>query len=176
MNKRIILVCLTMLAFMPSFSRQYKVSIKGQNLIKKYEKLSLHVYDDAGHKAIGWGHRLLKNEHHKLISSKGAQVLFNRDMAEVNKAINLILEGTNKNIVYSQKFIDGIGSLIYNCGATNIKRTVFYKRLCKCRIDKRRKNVNKRDIEFALAAVKHTYIAYRGNIERRNSEYKMMTD
>ena len=74
-----------------------------------------------------------------------------------------------------QDFIDGLGSLIYNCGERGVTLTKFYDRLQKCRYDKNGAgNINTNDLRYAIAAVKTDRISAKGHIERRYNEHLMM--
>ena len=73
----------------------------------------------------------------------------------------------------SQGFVDGIGSLIYNCGEEGVRNTRFFSRLKKCRYDESG-NILKKDLEYALAVVKETNITMSGHKPRRAAEYDIM--
>lgn len=158
----------------------YKVSIEGQNFIKEHESLRLERYLIKGESkyTIGWGHQILKHEKigSKITLSK-AQELFDNDIDNVNESINRLMKPFQKRkFKFSQEFIDGLGSLIFNCGETGVKNSEFYKTLLKCRKDKNEPpNINKRDIEFALSKIKNTHVYFNGHKKRRTNEYRLMS-
>lgn len=158
----------------------YKVSLDGQNFIKEHESLRLERYLIKGESkyTIGWGHQILKHEKiGSKISLTKAQELFDNDIENVNNSINRLMKPFQKrNFKFSQEFIDGLGSLIFNCGETGVKNSDFYKTLLKCRKDKNEpSNINKLDIEFALSKIKNTHIYFNGHKTRRINEYKLMS-
>lgn len=157
--------------------KQYSISEKGKAFIKKHEKCVLKAYNDPDPKrrSIGWGHQIRPNENYEQITHAKADELFDKDIVWVNDAINRLLSETDGRFEYSQGFIDGLGSLIYNCGERGVSLTQFYDRLKRCRYDRGGiGNVNKNDFYYAVAAVKTARISARGHIERRYNEHKMM--
>lgn len=158
----------------------YKMSNNGKEFIKEHESLSLTKYHIKGESkyTIGWGHTIDKNEKiPNKISKSYAQKLFNNDISETNESINRLLKPfQKKNFKFTQEFVDGLGSLIFNCGETGVKNSEFYQTLLKCRKDKNEpSNINKRDIEYALSKVKKTHIYFEGHKKRRHNEYKLMS-
>ena len=155
----------------------YSVSEVGKQHIKEYESLRLEPYyiGKNPRPSIGYGHQILDNENYTKITEAQANKIFDNDIQKVNASINRLLSKVNKNFKFSQGFIDGLGSLIYNCGEYGVSTTVFYERLQKCRHDNTTvHNINQSDFDFTLAAVKTTKITYEGHKKRRIAEYKMM--
>lgn len=156
---------------------RYTISEKGKSFIKRHEICKLKAYNDPDPKrrSVGWGHQIQKGEYLETITRQKADELFDKDVEWVNGAINRLLAGTDKRFVYSQDFIDGLGSLIYNCGERGVSLTKFYDRLQKCRYDKNAAgNINPNDLHYAIAAVKTDRISAKGHIERRYNEHLMM--
>lgn len=161
-----------------------KVSTNGENLIKKFETCQLKCYRIEGENTntIGWGHKIKSTDPKWLrklsigqsISQSTADELFRQDMIEVNQNINYMLKTLPHNYVYTQGFIDGLGSLVYNCGMAGVMNTTFWNRLKNCRGDKH--IINEDDLQFTLAAVKTTNITMNGHKNRRKEEYLMMLD
>ena len=145
----------------------YKVSVRGESFIKQNEQLSLKAYRDASGWSIGYGHHSKLVRCGQVISKSQAERYFREDMTVVNKTINKLLE--NKKQRFSQEFIDGLGDLLFNCGEGSVRRSNFYARLQRCR-----KN-NRKDLEYACAAVRNHAISTKGHIERRKKTSKMMT-
>jgi GH24 family phage-related lysozyme (muramidase) len=145
-----------------------QVSVKGHEFIKEHEGLILTV--DARNQ-IGYGHLNKKGESYKRITKAKAEQLFVQDITEVNNAISRLLKELPK-VKYTQGFIDGLGSLIYNCGEYGVASSEFYRRLSNCRVSNGTFNIQ--DFEFTLAAVKSLRCPTKGHKLRRNREYKLM--
>ena len=128
----------------------YTISNKGKKQIMLRESCSLTVYKDNTGYSIGYGHRLKKGENYKKISKTKAKQLFKEDIKSVEASVNRIL----KDIKFkpTQNFIDGLADLIYNCGEAGVKKSEFYKRLCRCRV--KNGKVNQNDLNYTVAAVK----------------------
>lgn len=156
---------------------KYAISKKGKDFIKKHEICVLHAYNDPDPKrrSVGWGHQIRPGENLEHISQQKADELFEQDIKWVNDAINRLIAQNDNRFIYSQGFIDGLGSLIYNCGERGVTLTKFYERWQNCRYDKNSKNyINMNDFTFAIAAVKTSRISAPGHIKRRYNEHKLM--
>lgn len=158
------------------YVNKIKISNKGKEFIKSKETLSLKAYQIEGekHKTIGWGHYMMNNENYSYISKSKADKLFNEDIENVEKSIERILDDFDPRFKYTQGFIDGLGSLIFNCGESGVKTTEFYNRMCRSRYDKKRRNINYNDLCFSIAAIKNDKVFFKGHISRRYDEHKMM--
>lgn len=155
----------------------YIVSDNGKEFIKNHEDLRLQAYNDPTpeKRSIGWGHQLLPNENYETISKSKAEQLFESDIKKVEASVNRLLKNTNKKFKYTQGFIDGLASMIYNCGEYGVSTTDFYQRLLKCRYDDNElNNINEEDLNFTLAAVKTSKVFCEGHKIRRANEYKLM--
>lgn len=155
----------------------YTVSDNGKEFIKNHEDLRLQAYNDPTpeKRSIGWGHQLLLNENYETISKSKAEQLFESDIKKVESSVNRLLKNTNKKFKYTQGFIDGLASMIYNCGEYGVSTTDFYQRLLKCRYDDNElNNINEEDLNFTLAAVKTSKVFCEGHKIRRANEYKLM--
>lgn len=156
---------------------KYSISEKGKNFIKEKESLKLKAYRINGEKllTIGYGHQIQKNESYKEIDKATAEAIFEKDIEKINESINRILSNVNSKFEFTQGFIDGLGSLIYNCGESGVKKTEFYSRLKKCRYDASTStNINKSDLSFTLSAVKTTHVYMKGHKARRIEEHNLM--
>ena len=157
-------------------ANSYRISNKCKKQIMKRESCSLTVYKDNTGYSIGYGHRLKKGENYKKISKAKAEQLFREDIKYVEAAVNRIL----KDIKFkpTQNFIDGLGDLVYNCGETGVKKSEFYKRLCRCRV--KNGKVNQNDFNYTVAAVKTMRLPSaktglkNGVAKRRYETYKQM--
>lgn len=131
-------------------SYAYTISERGKKNIMLKESCSLTVYKDNKGYSIGYGHRLKKGENYKRISKAKAEQLFREDIKIVEASINKIL----KDVKFkpTQNFIDGLADLIYNCGEAGVKKSEFYKRLCRCRV--KNGKVSQTDLNYTIAAVK----------------------
>jgi GH24 family phage-related lysozyme (muramidase) len=155
----------------------YKISKVGKDFIKKHETCVLKAYNDPDPKrrSVGWGHQIRPGENLEHITKAKADELFEEDVQWVNDAINRLIAQNDNRFIYSQGFIDGLGSLIYNCGERGVTLTKFYERWQKCRYDKNSENyINMNDFKFAIAAVKTSRISAPGHVQRRYNEHKLM--
>lgn len=154
----------------------YKVSIEGKNFIKSHESLKLEAYDDPSptKRSIGWGHQIQPGENYTVITKEQANRIFEQDIKKIEASVNRLLKKTNPNFKYTQGFIDGMASLIYNCGEYGVSTTDFYQRLLKCRLDNSEDSINESDLNFTLAAVKTSKVFCEGHRIRRINEYNMM--
>ena len=81
--------------------------------------------------------------------------------------------------IYTQSFVDGLTSLTYNCGPDGVRKTRFWKRMKACRYDKKTKAINKKDLIYAIEAVKTANISriyYAEHKSRRKAEHNKMTE
>ena len=156
----------------------YSISDSGKQFIKDHEKLRLKAFNDPSptKQSIGWGHQIKKGEDYKEITEQKANEIFENDIELVNASINRLLKKTNPNFKYTQNFIDGLGSLIFNCGEYGVSTTDFYKRLLKCRPDDSEDNIREDDLNFTLAAVKTSKVFCEGHKIRRMNEYNLMRE
>ena len=155
----------------------YSISEIGKEHIKEYESLRLEPYwiGKNPRPSIGYGHQILDNENFTKITKAEAEAIFEKDIEKTNASINRLLKNINKKFKFSQGFIDGLGSLIYNCGEYGVSQTEFYQRLNNCRYDDSvESNINQSDYNYTIAAVKNTKVTYAGHKPRRQAEYQMM--
>lgn len=159
-------------------SYPYSISDNGKQFIKNHEQLRLKAYNDPTptKRSIGWGHQIKKGENYIEITEQKANEIFEKDIELVNASINRLLKKTNPNFKYTQNFIDGLGSLIFNCGEYGVSTTDFYKRLLKCRPDNSEDNIKEEDLNFTLVAVKTSKIFCEGHKIRRMNEYNLMRE
>ena len=156
--------------------RKIAVSEEGIAHIKSYESLSLTPYTvNSSHRQIGYGHLIKKNDplwvkqivaKYKITNSD-AEKIFRYDIDRmVNPALKRMFAELENNGVntddLSQGFINGLGSLIYNCGEDGVRKTQFYRLLKKGHISK------------AIAKVEKTHVYLRGHYTRRLAEAEMM--
>lgn len=160
----VILTASLMFFFQSPVFAAYKVSPQGELFIKRNEGLSLKAYRDAGGWSIGYGHHSKSVRPGQVISKTQAERYFAEDMVIINNAINKLLAG--KPHKFSQKFIDGLGDLLFNCGENSVRRSKFYARLGRCRNDK--------DLKYVCAAVRSHAVRATGHVERRKKTLAMM--
>jgi len=157
--------------------KKIKISKKGQRFIKKHENLSLVSYRIKGETSntIGYGHKINSDDPLWLrrkwlgytITRAEAEMIFQKDIDEmVIPAIESMFTELDKNGVdtdrFSQDFIDGLGSLIFNCGPTGVRTSQFYTYLKKGQMSK------------AIKEVKRTRIYLPGHETRRKEEMNLM--
>lgn len=154
---------------MKSVDYQYAISDSGKQMIKKFEGLILTK--DEGNQ-IGYGHKILKHEDFENIDESVADSLFDIDIEKVNTAVNRLIKELPYSYEFNQGFIDGLVSMVYNCGENGVRTSDFYERLSKCRVYFG--EMNEEDYNFTLSAVKTTRAPLRGHKIRRKKEYKVM--
>lgn len=155
----------------------YKISKVGKDFIKSHETCVLNAYNDPDpqRRSVGWGHQIRPGENLEHITKDKADKLFEKDIEWVNDAINRLINQNDKRFIYTQGFIDGLGSLIYNCGERGVTLTEFYNRWQKCRYDKSQDSfINHNDWLYTIAAVKTSRISAPGHKIRRFNEHKLM--
>lgn len=157
--------------------KTYKISKVGLDFIKDTEICVLDAYNDPdpNRRSVGWGHQIQPGENLEHITQQKADELFEKDIQWVNDAINRLIKQNDSRFIYTQGFIDGLGSLIYNCGERGVTLTEFYSRWQRCRYDKNEPGfINKSDLHFTIAAVKISRISSPGHHKRRYNEHKLM--
>lgn len=181
-------------------SDSYKMSDEMVEALMKVEDFVDHIYDAKNPKrtninmndmrqdlTIGYGHKLTKAERkawskNKKMSREEAERIFREDLKETEKYLNKKLAQLpyDSKVEYSQGFVDGMGSLLFNMGYGNMfgagrrEESEFWSRLNKCRIDKNNNCMNVSDINFSIGAVRNQNITERGHIARRKAEYRIM--
>ena len=167
----------------------YHISKKGIKFIKKFESCSLKKYrykrkngTYEKYYTIGWGHVLYPNDKYynrSSISQTEADKLFIEDTKWLNQSCNNLISELSPHFRPTQGFVDGLCSLIYNCGENGIRNSKFFIALKKCRYDKDKKTgiyyINKKDYAYCMTLVKHTKIFEPGHKPRRKAESKLMT-
>lgn len=154
------------------FANSYRISNVGKAFIQDKEKCELTAYWDSNGYSIGYGHHAKDVKKGQRISHAQAIKFFNEDIKTVEASVNRILSSLPYKYKFSQSFIDGLCSFVYNAGEGGVKNSEFYKRLKKCRV----KNgvMNKNDYEFTIAAVKNSRISCKGHVSRRYDEHMLM--
>ena len=157
--------------------KSYQLSKQGLDFIKSNEICVLDAYNDPDphRRSVGWGHQIQPGENLEHITQQKADELFEKDIQWVNDVINRLIKQNDSRFIYTQGFIDGLGSLIYNCGERGVTLTEFYARWQRCRYDKNESGfINKSDLNFTIAAVKTSRISAPGHKTRRYDEHKLM--
>lgn len=163
-------VFLTMCMFANAVT--YSISNDGKEFIKSVEKCKLTAYPDAGGYSIGWGHHGSDVTAGMTINQKRADKYFNEDIKAAEGMVNWLLKQLPYEYKFSQGFIDGMVSLVYNAGAGNVQKSAFYQRLKRCRV--KGGKMNESDFVYTLAAVKTSCVTCKGHKPRRVQEYNMM--
>lgn len=170
--KKFISVIITLMISLVCFSKQYTISQKGIDTIKDFEKCALTAYPDAGGWSIGYGHHTKDIHEGMKITKKQADKYFAEDIKNCTASVNRLIKALPYEYEFSQGFIDGMFSLVYNCGEGGVKRSVFYQRLLKCRVTDG--IMNESDFNFTVAGVKISRVYCQAHIERRYKEHKLM--
>lgn len=168
MTKRITFFILFSFITFSVFGKTYSMSMVGKNFIKKHENCVLTSYWDSNGYSIGYGHHGKDVKKNMKISQKQADKYFYNDIKSVNESINRLVSELNPKLNLSQKFIDGLGDLIYNCGENGVRQSDFFNRLKRCRPN------NKNDINYTIAAVKTCRVSCPGHKTRRKETAIMM--
>ena len=157
-----------------------QISNDGANLIKNFESCRLAAYKLKGESryTIGYGHVIYPGDNTPMkITKSQAEKILNNDLKKYNICLQDMLGELDHRFRYTQSFIDGLGSLVYNCGPDGVKKTIFWKRMKQCRFDKSTNNINTDDLKFAIAAVRTANISSRyrkGHTYRRKVETRVM--
>ena len=157
-----------------------QISNDGANLIKNFESCRLTAYKLKGESryTIGYGHVIYPGDNTPMkITKSQAEKILNNDLKKYNIYLQDMLGELDHRFRYTQSFIDGLGSLVYNCGPDGVKKTIFWKRMKQCRFDKSTNNINTDDLKFAIAAVRTANISSRyrkGHTYRRKVETRVM--
>ena len=182
----------------------YKVSDKMAKAIFECESCILRLYDakkprrkitkkDILNPKVdltwGAGHKLTPAERKSVrpnskLTNQQALQLFKKDLRqkeiELNKALKRDIPWINK-VVISQNFFDGLFSLTFNMGIGNMagnstkQPCEVWKRLQRCRIDKKNGCINQNDINYVISQVKNQNITEKGHYFRRKKESEIMS-
>jgi lysozyme len=141
-----------------------KTSIKGLNLIKKYEGLYLKKYIcPAGKPTIGYGHVILPSENYSEITIKQAEELLKKDIAWAGKVINTVVY-----VPLTQNQFDALVSFVFNCGSGNFIRSTCLKLLNQKNYEKAAEELKK----FIHVGTK----VLKGLVNRREEETKLFLE
>ena len=162
----------TDIVYQPTFIENYNISEDGKDFIKHYEKCTLVAYKDGTYYSIGYGHNGPDVKYNMTITQSQANNYFDNDIKWVEEYANKMIDDLPYEYNFSQGFIDGLCSLIYNAGGNGIRKSEFYNRLKKCRVTNGIMDIS--DYNYTIAAVKTTRISHPGHHKRRFEEHKMM--
>ena len=182
----------------------YKVSDKMAKAIFECENCVLHLYDAKNPRrkitkkdilnpkvdlTWGAGHKLTPAERKTVrpnskLTKQQALQLFKKDLRqkeiELNNALKRDIPWIDK-VVISQNFFDGLFSLTFNMGIGNMAGNGYkqpcevWKRLQRCRIDKKNGCINQSDIDYVISQVKKQNITEKGHHFRRKKESEIMS-
>lgn len=170
--KKITTIIILMMISVMCFAKQYTISKAGIEMIKDFEKCELTAYPDAGGWSIGYGHHTKDIKQGMKITKKQADKYFEEDIKMFTASVNRLINALPYEYEFSQGFIDGLFSLVYNCGEAGVRKSVFYQRLLKCRVIDG--VMNESDFNFTVAGVKQSRVYCQAHIDRRYREHKMM--
>lgn len=170
--KRLISIILLALITISLSAKTYTISSNGIEFIKQYEKCVLTSYADVGGWSIGYGHHGDDVEEGMTITKEEADKLFAEDIKKVSGSVKRLIEALPYEYEFSQGFIDGMFSLVYNCGEGGVKSSTFYQRLLKCRVING--EINEEDFNYTVSGVKESKISQPGHVKRRYDEHLMM--
>lgn len=170
--KRFVVFIVLILCSISLSAKTYTISEEGIQMIKGFEKCVLTAYPDAGSWSIGYGHHTAEVYEGMKITQAQADKYFEADIKSCASSIKRLLSALPYEYDFSQGFIDGLFSLVYNCGEGGVKRSVFYQRLMNCRVIDG--VMNESDFNFTVAGVKLTQAKTKHHVERRHKEHLMM--
>ncbi len=173
MKKFLMIICCLIIST-TMFGRDYVISNDGIEFIKKYEKCALTAYRDANGYSIGYGHHGSDVYNGMTITKAQADEYFRKDINKFKDCVKRLIEALPYEYEFSQGFIDGLYSLVYNCGETGVKNSTFYQRLLKCRVSNG--VMNESDFNYTIAGVKVSKISAPGHVKRRHAEHLMMLE
>lgn len=150
----------------------YNISDEGKEFIKKHESCVLTAYWDSNGYSIGYGHHSSDITKDMKITKAQANKYFNEDIKNAEAAVKRLINALPYEFSFSQGFIDGFVSFVYNTGEGGAKNSEFYNRLKKCRV--RNGVMNGDDYKYTIAAIKTSRISCPGHKIRRAGEYKLM--
>lgn len=171
MKTKILLIIVGVLCSFNMSPNTYRASNNCVNTIKQFEQCSLTAYWDSNGYSIGYGHHTNVKKHDRITHNQAVKYL-HQDIKTAEYYVNHLIDKLPYDYKFSQHFIDGFISFVYNVGVGNAERSVFYQRLRRCRVNKGR--MNKCDKEFALVGIKSSCITAKGHINRRKHEYNLM--
>lgn len=123
---------------------------------------------DSKHQ-IGYGHKMSPSEHFDSITVAVADSLFALDVYLAERGANWLLEDAEFRGIVPQPFFDALVSLVYSVGYSNLKKTEFFARLCRCRY--RDGVVDESDWNWTLKAILDILNYDEGHARRRQNEY-----
>jgi len=170
--KKIILIISILLCSLCVSAQTYTISDKGIEMIKEFEDCKLIAYPDAGSWSIGYGHHGSDVYEGMKITQAQADKYFRNDIQKCAGSVKRLIKGLPYEYEFSQGFIDGLFSLVYNCGEGGVKRSVFYQRLLRCRVSDG--VMDQSDFNFAVAGVKSSNVTHHTHVSRRHQEHLMM--
>lgn len=149
-----------------------KISNAGKEFIKEHEKCVLTAYWDSDGYSIGYGHHSIDIKKNQKITKAQADRYFDEDIKIAEKSVERLLSNLPYKYDFSQGFIDGFVSFVYNCGEGGAKKSTFYQRLLKCRV--KNGKINESDYNFTVSGIKQSRISCNSHIQRRLGEHKLM--
>ena len=170
--KKFITIIAALFITMFAAAAPYTISQDGIEFIKKHEKCVLTAYPDAGGWSIGYGHHNRGVHEGMTITKAQADKYLEEDIKMFTGSVNRLLNALPYEYEFSQGFIDGFFSLVYNCGEGGVKRSVFYQRLLRCRV--KDGVMDQSDFNFAVAGVKSSNVTHQTHVNRRYQEHLMM--
>ena len=170
--KKLLFTFILLISTILSCNAEYHCSEIGKAFIKKYENLSLTAYPDSKGYSIGYGHHSSDVYEGMIITSEQAEELFNKDIQRIEKSVNRLLNALPYKYTFSQSFIDGFISFVYNTGEGGAKQSTFYQHLMRCRV--RNGVMDLSDYNYTLSKLKISRISCDSHIRRREAEYRLM--
>lgn len=157
-----------------------QISQSGVDFIKQTELCVLKRYKDNYGYSIGYGHLIKKGENiGETITKERADELFRQDLErDVMPAVRRICK--TLHFVPTQSIVDGLASLVYNCGEKGFMKSEVYEKLLRCRPINENGDVDEKDLNFTLSKMKTCRIPSKASgcqesvLNRREAEKKLM--
>lgn len=172
--KTILLLTLLLLNAAALSAQRYTLSERGIKSIKSNESCRLSAYHDGNGWSIGYGHHGSDVKPGMTITAEEAEVLFKQDILKREASVRRLINDLPYEYEFHQGFIDGLYSLVYNCGESGVRKSEFYTRLQGCMPDPY--GLALYGLWYACDALSVTAISAPGHVRRRQAEYDMMTE
>jgi len=175
----------------------FQISDAGIQHLKDIEQLRLKPYfptqreaqkyagrkDNLG-KTIGYGHVITENDKDLLniqeITEQQADEIFKKDCLErgetLKRNIALLPDHLQDPNLYSQGFVDGMCSFIFNIGNRNFLNNSKTWNIWKnCRIDEKTGKIRDDDYDWLCHTIKNDFVTDTGHIARRKAEADLLS-
>ena len=170
--RKILFLLIILVGTLQSNANEFRSTEECVRFIKEKESFSPKAYWDGNGYSIGYGHHGKSVKRGDVISHKEALMRLRKDIKTAEFYVNHLIKKLPYKYKFSKGFIDGFTSFVYNVGVGNAQKSLFYKRLKKCRVING--YMNPSDFHHAITAIKVSCVRQKGHISRREGEYRLM--